>query len=284
MIELPKEIKEKYDLDVVLFNVGIEYLRAQAALSKKRLLTESFDQFPTEGNLDDKINFVLQFTEIIQILVLFPDDEVIGKLKSLKFSNLILKWFIPIDEILKELERLTKIDRLFFFLNPYFFAVQSHLQMKVLIALIEGFAININYNNCDTNIVFKDFADRQRRRDYNKSKGQTPKMDSFEKAMNGLNNILERQANDEVLVKKYLLQLTKGNTSGFYLLIDDFIYAGKSRNRAYKELFPLLKMVLLDHELLSEDEFGALSNEASSYDGNYSKYKTERVKKILRKK
>lgn len=284
MIALPKEIREIYDLDVIQYNMEIENLRLQSISSKKKLLSEQFFQLPKDCTKDDKVKFVLQFKELISVLILFPDEEVIMKFKSLKFSNLILKWFIPLDKILLELERLTNIDGFFFLKYQYFFAVQAHLQTKALIALIEGFGLNTNYNNSDTNIFFKDFAKRYERRYYNQKKMQTPKMDDFEKKMNYMFDRIEHLTNDQDLAKQNVLQPIKGNTSAYYFLLGDFIYDGKSKNKAYKELFPLLKLVLIEHELLSENEFGELPNESSTYNGDYSKYKTERVKKILHKK
>lgn len=284
MIALPNEIKIRYDIDVALFNKQIEDLKRKSIVAKNRLLSEQFKPYPNDGSKDDKINFVLQFTDFILDLTLFPDDEVLNKLRELKFANHSLRWFVKIEDILKEIERLNNLKGLFFLPNPYLFAITSHLQVKLFISLIEDFELISIYNNSDTNIVYKDYAERYRRREYNEKKMQTPKMDFFEKIMNNFYDIIEKTIdNDKVLAKKMMLQPLKGNTSIYYTILDSFHCEGISKNKVYKELFPLLKMIMKDYELLSEEEFATKDKDAN-YEANYSKYKISRTKKLLQKK
>ena len=81
MIDLPRDVKLKYDADLVLFKNQIEDLKRKATEAKSILLTEQFEPFHDSENIDDRINYVLQFIDYIIDLVLFPDEEIIIKLK-----------------------------------------------------------------------------------------------------------------------------------------------------------------------------------------------------------
>ena len=101
-----------------------------------------------------------------------------------------------------------------------------------------------------------------------------------------MNKIFDRletaTSSDKGFSNKILRQSAKGNTASFYSLIDDFYCQGISKNKIYLELFPLLKLVMKDVELLSYDQF--ISTKEEFYDAEYTKYQIARVKKILQKK
>ena len=87
---------------------------------------------------------------------------------------------------------------------------------------------------------------------------------------------------DKGFSNKILRQSAKGNTSFFYTMIDGFCCKEISRNKIYLELFPLLKLIMKDVELLSYDEF--INHKEQGYNADYTKYQISRVKKILTKK
>jgi hypothetical protein len=280
---LPENIKIQYEKDVEMYFAEIEKLKRKSISAKEILLNEEFDPFPNNGSQDDKIDFVLQFMPFISDLTLFPDEEVLQKLKDYQFASHTLKWMVRIEEITYEINRLTKIEGLFFMPYAFLFAVRSHLSTKLLINFIEDFELSIDYNNEETNILFVDFDKRIRRREYNKKMNQTPKMDAFEKQMNKIFDRLEGVTSaDEGFSNKILRQSAKGNTASFYSLMDMFYCQGISKNKIYLELFPLLKLVMKDVELLSYDQF--IHTKEEFYDADYTKYQIARVKKILQKK
>jgi len=284
MIDLPNDIKLKYDADLVMFRNQIEDLKRKAIAAKSLLLTEQFEPFHDSENIDDRINYVLQFIDYIIDLVLFPDEEVFIKLKEMKFAKHSLKWFVNLEDILVEIERLNNIEGLFLLPNTYLFAVNSHLQVKLFVSIIEGFGLHAFYNNSDTNIIYKDFSERYRRKEYNEKKGQTPKMDWFERTMYNMLYRLEEKCNhDKAFVKKMMLQSSKGSTLLNITLFQLFYNKGISRDRVYYELFPLLKIIMKDYEFLSEEKFIS-SGKDNKYEANYSRYKIARTKKILQKK
>ena len=280
---LPSDIKIQYEKDVEMYFAEIEKLKRKSISAKEILLNEQFDPFPNDGSQDDKIDFVNQFMPFILDLTLFPDEEVIQKLKDYQFASHTLKWMVRIEEITYEINRLSAIEGLFFMPYSYLFAVEGHLSTKLRINFMEDFELSMRYNNEDTNVVFVDFDKRIRRRDYNKKMQQTPKMDAFEKQMNKIFDRLETATSaDKGFSNKILRQSAKGNTSSFYSMIDMFYCEGISKNKVYLELFPLLKLIMKDIELLSYEGF--INNKEQGYNADYIKYQIARVKKILQKK
>ncbi len=283
MMPMPEDIKIQYEKDVEKYNSEIEKLKRKSISAKEILLNEQFDPFPNDGSQDDKIDFVNQFMPFILDLTLFPDEEVIQKLKDYQFASHTLKWMVRIEEITNEINRLSAIEGLFFMPYSFLFAVEAHLSTKLRINFIEDFELSIRYNNEDTNVVFVDFDKRIRRRDYNKKMRQTPKMDDFEKQMNKIFDRLETATSaDKGFSNKILRQSAKGNTASFYSLMDMFYCQGISKNKIYLELFPLFKLVMKDVELLAYDEY--INSKEEKYDADYTKYQIARVKKILIKK
>jgi len=280
MNQLLTEIRLQIEADVILYQQQIEQLKIKSIAAKKRLLLEKFEPFPIVSSPADRASFFRQFHDLLTDLTLFPDDEVLKKLRELRFANNSLKWFVKLQDITNEIDRLSKIDGLFFFPNAYLFAVSSHLSNKFFINAFEGFEFSATHNNAETNIIYKDFAARFRRRDYNEAKNQTPKMDMYEKIMNRQIDMLEKVTdNDKGFAKSFMPQAAKGNTSSFYTLLNGFYCEGISKNKIYRELFFLLKLIMKETDLLSKKEY--CSEKEEQYNADYSKYQITRVKKIL---
>ena len=285
MINLPNEMKLLYNESVASYNLEIRELKHNFKLAKQNLMLGYIKPYPINPTKDEKIAFVHQLIYNIPHLVLFPEDEVVlTKLRGLKFGTNILKWFVSLEDISKEIERLINIKGLLFLPNSYLTAISNHLQFKILYHVIEDFELTIDYNNAETNIAFKDFAERFRKRAYNSQKGQTGETDVLsEKIHNDMFDILEAKAGSNEVLKQALLSPLKDNTSFYYSKLDEFYCEGISKNKVYCELFELLKMIMKDYELLSEKEF-KIKNTDGKYDSDYRKYKIARVKKILQKK
>lgn len=282
MIEIPNLADLSNDDYSELYKNLIDNLKKNAINAKKILLSEQFETYPENGSNDDKSAFLSQFTDIFGDLVLFPDDEVINKLKELRFSSQSLKWFVKLEDILNEIERLNNINGMNFYPYIYLHAIALHLHTKLMISSIEGFGLNVFYNNAETNILYKLFADLFRRREYNDKKNQIAKMDYFEKQINTMVDNSEKAAGSKFLFKQLFLQHIKGNTSQFIFLLDVFVNKEISRSKCYIELYPLLKLILKDSKFLSEEDYYASKDD--KYAANYSNYKLARVKRIFQKK
>lgn len=282
MIPLPNEFQIQKDKDSELYFALIELLKSNAIKAKQILLETEFTQFPINGSQDDKAKFVRQFIPLLLNLILFPDEEVIQKLKSYQFASPTLKWMVNLDEITFEINRLIKIEGLYFPAYAYLIIIETHLSLKFHINFIENF-VSTTYNNQDTSFLFVDFDKRIRRRDYHKKMNQTPKMDAFEKTMNEIFDDFEIITSEDAdFSNKLLRQSAKGNTSYYLTLINKFSVQGMSRDKIYRELFPLLKLIIKDKELLSFDQF--ISTKDDKYNADYTNYQISRVKKILQKK
>ena len=108
-------------------------------------------------------------------------------------------------------------------------------------------------------------------------------MDLFEIQMNNIFDFVEEKTKeDKSSAKQIMLQSAKGNTSNYYTLLNDFYNERISKNKVYLELFPLLKLIMKDVELLAYDEY--INSKEEKYDADYTKYQIARVKKILIKK
>ena len=282
MIEhLPQDIQLKHSADLIRYEKYIEELNKKAILAKKELLNENFSEYPMNGSIDDKSKFINQFW-FLENLVMFPDDEVMKKLKELKFSNNSLKWFVDYNDIINEINRLNEIKGLLIFPHAYLTAINNHLQIKFFINFIEGFELNTKYNNADTNILYKDYAERNRRFKYNEEKRQTPKMAFFEEIMYNYYNHLEKKVGNRKKSHNMILRIYRGETSDFLSILNIFQNEGISKNKVYNELFPLLKIIMKDVNFLSKEEYHNKIDQF--YEANYSKYKIARTKKILQKK
>jgi len=279
MINLTDEIQDNYDKDLVKYFALIKELNEKSKASKEVFFAKTFEPFPENGNIEDKIEFLLQFFDLLPDFVLFPDEEIIKKLRELKFAKHTLKWIVKLEDITDEIDRLRRFNGLFFMPFHYLFSIQAHLVTKFLISTIEDFDFTVKRNNQDTNILYEDIAKRFRKREYNRQLGQTQKMDSFERMMNSIINKMESAPNNNTFVKKILEQSCKGNTAVYYTQLKEFHNQGVSKRKIYLELFPLSKMIMKENDLLTKEEF--LSTKEDSYDGDYSKYKIARVKKIL---
>jgi hypothetical protein len=280
MIDLPNDFKPFYDKDLVLYEKQIAQLKRKAINAKDCLLSEQFVQFNKYGSKDDHIEFIVQTMELVFDLALFPDDLVINRLKELGFTNEIIKWFVKLDDVLIEIERLSNIHGVLFFKYSLLFVISTHLQLKAMITAVENFGLHEFHNNTDTNLLYKWSVKLYRRVEYNKSKRQEPKMNAFDRQILNIFKMVENKT-DKAIARKYILQTLKGNTSLYITMLDQFYNKGISRNEVYRELFPLLKMVMKDTELLSDEEYFATKDD--KYDANYNSYKIARVKKILQK-
>ena len=263
------------------FKSYIEELRANSIKAKKRLLDTNFTTYPDNATREQKTAFVCQFVDFIGDLALFPDEQVLNKLYSLDFANRTLRWMVDIDEILVEMIRLLKIGGFLFEPLPFLDAISSHLFFKLKISMLEDFELIERYNNSETNIVFSDYDRRFRRRKYQEQKNEEVPRKEFEDLMNEQIDVFKYITNeDETTVKAFFVKVARGDTSYFISKLSNFQCFKISKRQVYLELFPLLKMIMKDVEMLSEVDYH--KKKESNYDADYTKYKIARVKKIFR--
>jgi hypothetical protein len=288
MKKIPELIKQLYDDDAVYFDEEIKKIKSESASVKKKFIEANFQEITDDSEEDDINLFIIQFLKFLPDLLLVADDEVFEKLRRLHFKGITLRWFIELDDILKEIERLCEIEGLCFFKGHYLKAIISYITLEFTHYFLSDFTDSVVYNNKPTNIVFEELAERHRKMKYHDKKNQTPKMKGLEanyyKSLKNLNVL----TNDYNLTNSLILAPLNGNSSAYIQMLNEFYVDGISFNKVYHELFPLLKMIMKSTTLLSIEEYfdsqNSIPESSSEYQKEYSLYKKNRVKKILLKK
>lgn len=289
MIKLTEEVQIKFDENVVAFEKYLFELYYNSKLMKQKFISTEFNSLASDTIDKNVSSFLVQFIPFINYLIFFPDDEkVLSKLNELGFDKSPSTSMVRLEEIEKEIKRLSNIDGLLIFPFHYLVASIHILQLKFNIEFIERLGLSCTYNNSKTNPLFVDTSNRLRRREYNEEKiHETEIKDSFELMMNAIldysDNVSIKLGLEKEALSKNYLQMLKGNVKIYTDLFNQFYCLSISKSRAYSELFPLLKLILKDAKLMSEKEYFDNDND-KFYDGKYEFYKISRVRKILLKK
>ena len=259
----------------------IDELRANSVNAKEILLTEKFGNYPDSATDAQKLAFVGQFQDLIQDLVMFADEEILEKLRSLGFANRTLRWMVNIENIRFELDKLAEIEGLMIARVYSLKAIQLHLDTKFKTSMLEDFELTEIHNKVEKNKLSREFEKLWARRIYRMERNIAIKLDPYEVSMNLLfDQISLNEGVDEAAAKKLFLTLAKGDTSMLISLLGKFGCIGISERQVHLEMFPLLKMIMKDVEMLSEVDYH--KKKESNYDADYTKYKIARVKKIVR--
>ena len=260
----------------------IDELTANSVHAKEILLTEKFGNYPDSATDAQKLAFVGQFQDLIQDLVMFADEEILEKLRSLGFANRTLRWMVNLEDIRFELDKLAEIKGLMIVRNYSLGAIQLHLATKFISSMFDDFELTEKHNKVEKNKLSREFEKTWERRVYRKERNSDIKLDEYELLMNRLFDLISFEVDgDEIAARKQFLALAKGDTSIFISLLGEFGCVGISRRQVYLQMFPLLKMILKDVEMLSEPEYH--KKKELNYDADYTKYRISRVKKIFKK-
>ncbi len=244
-----------------------KYLQDKNSDNKKIKSKEGFDAF------------YRQFHKVLTLLPLSENEEVKSKLKEIGFVDSVLYWMTSPTPITSEIERLMKVKGLTIFPFAFFTAFDFHIQVKFKNEMFESFGYSELKDGKEINLLYKDFAKRIERIEYNRKKKQLPKTNHFEAEMLAIIEETEDIIGNSKETKKLLLNGAKGNTSHCISLLSLFICDGISKNKAYQEIYPLLLLLKLDRELLTEEEF---YNTKDNYDCDFKAYQISRCKKILK--
>ena len=288
MKKVPEPLKGIYDDDVIYFDEEIKKIKSNSASVKKKFIEAKFQEITDDSDEDDRNLFIIQYLNFLPDLLLVADEEVFEKLRKLNFKGITLRWFIKLDDILKEIERLNKIDGFCFLKGYYFTAITSYLTLEFVNDFLNDVAESVSYNNKPTKFIFKELAERHRKVKYHDKKNQSPKMKGLEpkyyKSLKNLNNM----TNDYSLTNSLILGPINGNSLIYIKMLNEFYVDGISLNKVYHELFPLLKMIMKSTTLQSIEEYfgseNSIPESSSQYHKEYSRYKSKRVKNILIKK
>jgi hypothetical protein len=261
----------------------IALLQINAKQARNELLSGAFQELINREDRDQRIRYISQFIPLINDLVLFPDDELLKKLRTYGFSNTVIKWFTPLTDILSELDKLRNLDGVFFVLQGFLFASLTHLQLKIRNEIIESFDLHVKHGkNEESNILHKMTDNFIRKLAYNEKNNLTPKLNQAEKVLFDIIKETEYITNREFDFRSFMRDASMGEFEGgedFFLTFKVF---DTSKNKVYAALFDLVKLTYKDKEMMTQEEFE--NQEELSYNGSYHLYRASRVKKILLKK
>jgi hypothetical protein len=281
MIDLPVETLKLYNESLIDFENQLITIREDCKKIREEFLLKEFFTLKTNAEIIDCNNFFLQFTPYLNQLIFFAnDDEVIFKLKKLGFVNAILNWMIDINEIECEIRRLESIEGLLIFPHSYINGCIIYVSSKFQLYAFEHFIGYKIYNGLYTNKLNLDSLNRFRRRNYSPKNNLKQYKDEFEYLMNEQLDLLEKMAiengEEKSIASNFFLKTLKGN-SGSIKELFQFSKNDISKASVYEELFPLLKMILKEKKIKSEEEFYDNNND-SNYKNNYKLYKISKVR------
>jgi hypothetical protein len=284
MIELPEETLKLYQDSKKNFENQLVSIRQECKKIKEDFLSKDFETINSNSDISESYRFLLCFFPYLNHLIFFHNDiEIITKLKKYGFINATLKWMIDINEIEKEIKRLEQIDGLLIFPYEYLSNSIIFVQTNFQIETFDSFIGNVIYNGKETNKFYADLMNRIRRRNYKGIKKIKNPKSEYEYLMNEQLAFLEKLPNKFGFEKsdllKIFLKLKIGN-SGYFKESFLFVNTAISKNKVYIELFPLLKLILKNKILLSENDFYECTTE-TIYNNNYSLYRISKVRDIF---
>lgn len=213
------------------------------------------------------------------------DPEIIQKFKhELNFKTSELCYFIPQEIIQDEINRINKSKDVR--INPisFFKLIEFHFQFKI---------INL------VNLHFKMEAKKKSGKMYNYYHSKLwDKYRNFKSAMHGkgqIETILKYinyiDALESLTISGHTIQETwriildesKGETEKTIIreIVDSTFYYKCSKNKFYQQIFPLIKIILPDHSLLTEDEFLNNSLQSQAFNADYKRYQVNKIQKII---
>lgn len=270
------------------FEKLLEKIKNDNILLKHEFMKQNFSGIETFSN-SCYSTFILQFTPFFDFLTYCKNDgEVISKLKELGFYKISQKHLSCIDEIEKEIRKLSKVDGLIILPYHYLFASHAILTSQFKIDFYCEFQVEEKYNGMELNKLSKDLYKSSRRK-HIKNRPDVIDFETnikeFEKELLNFYNLNETEITN---LNKMVYKIWIGNYDCFTSLFQFQIFK-ISKNKAYEHLFPLFKLIfkkkLLDEdEFLKEDKKSFIENNIGYYDSNYTKYKISKVRDILKLK
>lgn len=259
-----------------------------AFLRRIEIIRKKAENAKTLLNGDDlrllkKSNPSLFYERILFIcknLILFADRSTIIKLRTLNIPLTLTRWLIPLEDILNELNPLSK-KRFLIRKNAVIKTVILYLGSKITTEL-EKKAGSILKLHKDTKPDLKQIIVNYYRRNQYATKRSFNIHDTFnnlstEKII-GLNEKLKINKKS----KQFFLNLIKGKTESFYLKKLPNCYTPTrpmSQTLFLSFLAPFFRVICKDRRIWTKAEF---ENRPSSYENDYNRYLAIRIRKITR--
>jgi hypothetical protein len=260
----------------------IHYWTCRAAEEKYQFLHTDL----TALKKRDEAEYLFYLNQVYAALAFFPFKEVRKKLASEGFTLFYQQWFIPLSDILKELENIAS-DREVEFGEPHpLILIKAHINNKIQrdLLLWQNYTSPLNGKR-HTTLVKKVFYNLYRKRTYHAGKPLHLE-EEHEIVMNKIINELEKIIGDSEMARKIILQITDGNTKKIFLrgIVEDCIEHPRT-DAFYRRFFRLFRLICPDEELWGKEEFNEISirnGEDSLYlETSYKSYQAKRIKDII---
>lgn len=284
----PGNTYEEYLQNEKQFEIILLNLKELTLTKKDEFLNQNFLKKDDENLKEGFDSFVLQFIDWFDFLIFCKNDNgVINKLKELGFKNETIKWMIDINEIESEIRRLSKIEGILIFPLNILISSVYYCTLKFKFSLYDTM-FGVIYNNVESNKLLITMSNLLRKRRYNAKFKRKNENSNFEDVMIELNEINENllkslDGSDNKNIRRFNKNIFSKKTFSKYIgSFNQKFLLNYSLNQYYFEIFPILKLVLKDEELLNEESFNKLTK--GEYDDSYRNYKISRVKTIFRNK
>lgn len=227
----------------------------------------------------DPNHFTASFLELYRSTSFFPDEEVKDKLVTLGFSPFHQRWFIPVEDIVRQLDAITADPETIVLLKAFcLFNIKEHLDAKILTDVIMwlGMTAPLNGNPYVPKVKADFYRIIRRLRD---TDGELPKRISnlYDLMMTDLIKRMEEVVGNKKEAHSRILQLSGGNTKVYLEAVVGNCACEKKGDAFYRRFFPLFKLICPDESMLCKKEHD-ISNH---HHGSYGTYQAKRVKDLI---
>ncbi len=273
-----KDAKRKYpDSILKAYENQVAFFIDQSQEAEKIFFQIDFDKLK-KGGPDSEYEFN-QFVANLAQMALFLPEKVELKLKELEVGENVLKWFIPLDDIRREIDKINHISQsnvLYLYPTIALRYIYLHLFFKIIDSVFRSFRKTTdrikskrNYNLFHDGL-FKHFKKRERL----KKKNQTFDNKHGEASLEYILLLLKHSLNLSDKESDHIMsQLSQGKTGKIVLngvmncicVIDDIEI---TKAEKYLMVLDLFKLLIKDKIIHTEMEF---ENSAIQHT-NYRKY------------
>lgn len=275
------------------FKSQIEEINIRSQIVKQNFLNH--DLSLAEENLTRKLDPDPTFLAIIyyyyQQLCFNPDPEIKNRFKRWGIPKPLLKWMIPLNDIIQEINEIEKNKKIIFFKNVALIAIKTHLEIKIRYEVV-SWASRLSKVKMDLNAhkQYKTFFRRLKEGNGKIKRVKHPGEQFLQEQINELGIA----AGDSKEGKKLFLDIAKGNSKDFVLkqLLEGYFEVEKiTESELYCCMFNLFKLICKEKKWLSPLEFDerlksdlAKKRKKRYYDGDYDFYMARKLRNYLYKK
>ena len=286
--ELPKRIlSEKFDLNT--FNMYCRFSTAvfDSMIFDDKIKLELFYKNIVDFKIEDihkikeerKLQYLTSLTKLYEWTCFYPNKDVLNFFRKVGFSEDNLCWFISLESIKKETEKIIQRGNIVFFEGLAIMLIRSYLTIKIQNEImIWGGEYHKKYKG--NKFANTDFVNAKKRVN---NKEVLEIEEDYKDSFDFLKTLFEQE-----LIQETLLNFYKGDAAkvSFFVLTDLSLRFTKikSKTRFYAEFFDLLYLVNGNlnvyskvYRLLNLKDFRKAYGNVASYEN----YKGRRIINIL---